>query len=102
MKDLKDYRFELVWASSFMGVKAFVQFFYASGGNLYIRHFGVWAGIICCGRQVHVKPVHEILVIITFASSIGSCEPVHQHRLVNTFAARQHKLVTLIKAYVQI
>ena len=27
-----------------MGVKAFEQFFYAIGGNLYIRHFGVWAG----------------------------------------------------------
>ena len=26
------------------GVKAFEQFFYAIGGNLYIRHFGVWAG----------------------------------------------------------
>ena len=26
-----------------MGVKAFEQFFYAIGGNLYIRHFGVWA-----------------------------------------------------------
>ena len=44
MKGLKDYRFKLVWASSFMGVKAFEQFFYAIGGNLYIRHFGVWAG----------------------------------------------------------
>ena len=31
MKGLKDYRFELVWASSFMGVKAFEQFFYAIG-----------------------------------------------------------------------
>ena len=48
MQGLKDYRFKLVWAStqpsSFMGVKAFEQFFYAIGGNLYIRHFGVWAG----------------------------------------------------------
>ena len=44
MEGLKDYRFKLVWASSFMGVKAFEQFFYAIGGNLYIRHFGVWAG----------------------------------------------------------
>ena len=44
MKGLQDYRFKLVWASSFMGVKAFEQFFYAIGGNLYIRHFGVWAG----------------------------------------------------------
>ena len=44
MKGLKDYRFKLVWASSFMGVKAFEQFFYAIGGNLYIRHFRVWAG----------------------------------------------------------
>ena len=41
---LKDYRFKLVWASSFMGVKAFEQVFYAIGGNLYIRHFGVWTG----------------------------------------------------------
>ena len=41
MKGLKDYRFKLVWASSFMGVKAFEQFFYDIGGNLYIRHFGV-------------------------------------------------------------
>ena len=44
MKGLKDYRFKLVWASGFMEVKAFEQFFYAIGGNLYIRHFGVWAG----------------------------------------------------------
>ena len=43
MKGLQDYRFKLVWASSFMGVKAFEQFFYAIGGHLYIRHFGVWA-----------------------------------------------------------
>ena len=27
MKGLKDYRFKLVWASTFMGVKAFEQFF---------------------------------------------------------------------------
>ena len=44
MKGLKDYKFKLVWASSFMWVKAFEQFFYAIGGNLYIMHFGVWAG----------------------------------------------------------
>ena len=44
MKGLKDYRFKLVWASSVMRVKAFEQFFYAVGGNLYIRHFWVWAG----------------------------------------------------------
>ena len=43
MKGLKDYRIKLVWASSFIGVKAFGQFFYDIGGNLYIRHFGVWA-----------------------------------------------------------
>ena len=44
MKGLKDYRFMLVWVSSFMGVKAFEQFFYAIGGNLNIRHFGMWTG----------------------------------------------------------
>ena len=54
MKGLKDYRFNLVWASSFMGVKAFGQFFYAIGGNLYIRHFGVWAGFKGGGVRARV------------------------------------------------
>ena len=45
MKGLKDYWFKLVWASSFMGVKAFERFFYAIGGNLYIRHFGCGLGL---------------------------------------------------------
>ena len=40
---MTDFRFKLVLASSFMGVKAFEPFFYAIGGNLYIRHFGVTA-----------------------------------------------------------
>ena len=44
MKGLKDYRVKLVWASSFMGVKAFEHFFYAIEEILYIRLFGVWAG----------------------------------------------------------
>ena len=46
MNGLKDYRFKLVWASSFMGVKAFEQLekTCAIGENLYVRHFGVWAG----------------------------------------------------------
>ena len=52
VKGLKDYRFKLVWASSFMRVKAFGHFFYAIGGNLYIRHFGVWAGF---KGGVHVR-----------------------------------------------
>ena len=37
MKGLQDYRFKLVWASSFMGVKAFEQFFYAIGGPYLYR-----------------------------------------------------------------
>ena len=44
MKGLKDYRFELVWASSFMGFKASEHFFYDIEGYFYIRHLGVWAG----------------------------------------------------------
>ena len=37
MKGLQDYRFKLVWASSFMGVKAFEQPLKSTGTRLFLR-----------------------------------------------------------------
>ena len=43
MKGLQDYWLEFIWASCFVGVKDFEQFFNALGRDLNIMHFRVWA-----------------------------------------------------------
>ena len=43
------------------------------------------------------EPAHEILVLITLASSLGSDEPAHMHRLARAFAAHIHKIWMWIK-----
>ena len=45
MKGLQDYSFKSIRASSLVGVKTFMHFFYALYGDINIRHFGVWTGL---------------------------------------------------------
>ena len=39
-----------------------------------------------------IEPAHEIMVLITQATSEGSGEPAHPRSLTRTFAVRTHKL----------
>ena len=39
-----------------------------------------------------IKPAHEIMVLITGATSKGSGEPVHPHSLARAFDIHTHKV----------
>ena len=75
MKGLKDYRFKLVWAStsSFMGVKAFEQFFYAIGRN-FSTAIPLGSCFECLRREYS-------FLVLTLGGASRSCSSLFKPRM---------------------